>query len=137
MKEIKISVLIAIFTLSLLNAGAKQKASIPKAEEIKNLCNRVADWQIATFDSMGVYRALPPGKEKKPWNNRNRYHDLEWECGALYAGMYEWYTVSKNPKYMNWLTDIGQRNNWKLHTRMFHADDHVVGQFYLNSYNFV
>jgi hypothetical protein len=29
---------------------------------------------------------------------------------------------------------IGERNDWDLHRRPYHADDHTVGQFYLSLY---
>lgn len=120
------------FAFAFIASNAMSQVKIPELSKVKEITQKVADWQIATFDSMGVYRALPAMAERKPWNNRRRYHDLEWECGALYAGMYEWSTIANDTKYVNWLIEIGNRNNWKLHTRMYHADDHAVGQFYLN-----
>ncbi|MDH3981685.1 MAG: glycoside hydrolase family 88 protein [Kiritimatiellaceae bacterium] len=126
MKKIFIGTM--IFALACA-AGAM--ASTPTAEEVKALTQKVADWQIETFEEMGTYRALP---EHITWQDRERYHDREWHCGALYAGMYEWSTISGDPKYTDWLKMIGERNGWKLHWRRYHADDHAVGQFYLNLY---
>ena len=114
-----------------LTCASGTRASNPTPEEVKALTQKVADWQILTFSDMGKYRALAP---KQKWQNRGRYHDLEWHCGALYAGMYEWSTIAEDPKYVNWLKMIGERNGWKLHRRRYHADDHTVGQFYLNLY---
>jgi rhamnogalacturonyl hydrolase YesR len=53
---------------------------------------------------------------------------------ALYVGMDQWRVTSGDPRYTEFLKMIGQRNGWKLHTRPYHADDHAVGQFYLNLY---
>ena len=106
-----------------------------KADETKYITQKVADWQIKTFADMGKYRALPAVEHRKSWHHRTAYHDLEWHCGALYAGMYQFSTITDNPKYINWLKDIGDKNNWRLFKRVYHADDQAVGQFYLNLYD--
>ncbi|WP_303315422.1 glycoside hydrolase family 88 protein [Flavivirga abyssicola] len=105
-----------------------------KTEKVKTITQKVADWQIKTFEDMGKYRALPSEANREKWHHRDRYHDLEWHCGALYAGVYQFSTITDNPKYCKWLKDIGNKNGWNLYKRMYHADDHAVGQFYLNLY---
>jgi rhamnogalacturonyl hydrolase YesR len=99
---------------------------------VKALTQQVADWQIAHHEEQGKYRALPTVPPS--WSNRERYHDLDWHQGALYAGMDQWRKIADAPKYTQWLQDIGERNKWTLHERPYHADDHTVGQFYLSFY---
>lgn len=99
---------------------------------VKALTQQVADWQIAHHEEQGKYRALPTVPPS--WSNRERYHDLDWHQGALYAGMNQWRKIADDPKYTQWLQDIGERNKWTLHERPYHADDHTVGQFYLSFY---
>lgn len=107
-------------------------APVTKAT-VKALTQQVADWQIAHHEEQGKYRALPTVPPK--WANRDRYHDLDWHQGALYAGMDQWRKIADDPtKYTQWLQDIGERNKWTLHRRPYHADDHTVGQFYLSFY---
>jgi len=110
--------------------GAELTDISPKS--VKALTKKVADWQIEHFDEQGKYRALP--RNPPEWANREQYHDLEWHNGALYAGMNQWRKVADDPKYTQWLMRIGERNEWKLHRRPYHADDHTVGQFYLALY---
>ncbi|MFL1011758.1 glycoside hydrolase family 88 protein [Flavisericum labens] len=105
--------------------------TIPSSKNVLKTAEKVADWQIKTFEDQGKYRALPSGK-RQPWQNRIKHHELDWTNGALYAGMFELTEVSHDPKYINWLIQVGERNNWRLHQRMYHADDHTVGQTYLN-----
>ena len=105
---------------------------IPTADEVIKLTEKVANWQITTFEEQGKYRALPSNKNREKWRNREKHHELDWTNGALYAGMFQLSEVSHYPKYINWLIEIGEKNNWKLHKRMYHADDHTVGQLYLN-----
>jgi len=101
-------------------------------ESVKSLTKRVADWQIETFEEQGKYRALPHQPPDRM--HREKYHDLEWQNGALYVGMNQWRKVADDPKYTEWLRTIGERNQWKLHQRPYHADDQGVGQFYLALY---
>ena len=141
-----------IFTLVVtasLMAGTTYAEEIdPKA--VHEITKRVADWQIKTFPEHIKYRALATRmqeavrkKKEDPSYKMNGYvkrsvtrnwHDLDWHNGALYAGMNQWRKVSKDPQYTKWLTMIGKRNEWKLHKRPYHADDHAVGQFYLALY---
>lgn len=123
--------IIYLFLNLCLFASCEQEQKVPTSEEVKAISTKVADWQIATFEEMGKYRALPKGKLKK-WQNRDRHHDLDWTCAALYAGMFEFSEITGDPKYSKWLYIIGQKNKWNLYKRMFHADDHAVGQNYLN-----
>lgn len=124
-----LSLFLIVPTIILVIACTKKT----DAEKVKEITQKVADWQIKTFKEMGTYRALP-SKNRKKWHHRNVYHDLEWNCAVLYAGMYQFSTISDDPKYVNWLKKIGDRNDYKLFRRLYHADDQAVGQFYLNLY---
>ncbi|XMO85158.1 glycoside hydrolase family 88 protein [Algibacter sp. AS12] len=110
----------------------KEVPTIPSADEVIKLTEKVANWQIKTFEEQGKYRALPAPENRKKWHNRNKHHELEWTNGVLYAGMFQLSEVSRYPKYINWLVELGDRNKWRLYERIYHADDHTVGQFYLN-----
>lgn len=104
-------------------------------EAVRTLTRKVADWQIATFEDMGDYRALPSMTRRQSWHNTARYPDLVWHCGALYAGMDQWRRIADDPSpYTDFLMEIGERNDWEFRDRPYHADDHAVGQFYLSFY---
>ncbi|MDH3345557.1 MAG: glycoside hydrolase family 88 protein [Kiritimatiellaceae bacterium] len=122
-----------IFALACAGGAMTSK---PTPEEVKALTQKVADWQIETFERSGEYRALAArsaAQVKKSGTFPRKYHDLTWHMGALYVGMNEWRTIADNPeKYTDWLRMIGERNGWKLYKRPYHADDHTVGQFYLS-----
>ncbi len=106
----------------------------PTAEEVLEITRRVADWQIETFDDQGKYRALPPKEERKKWHHRERYPDLDWVPATFYSGLSHLTKIDNNKVYTDWLVDVGNKYKWKLHERMYHADDHAVGQFYLDLY---
>jgi rhamnogalacturonyl hydrolase YesR len=81
----------------------------------------VADWQIQNFRQSYSGRKAP-------------HHIRDWTNGALYVGMLKWANLSNDPQYLLWLKSIAERGNWELHWRTYMADDHVVGQLYLDLY---
>ncbi len=92
-----------------------------KPEAVKKVMKRVADWQIAHFKD-------PYSGEEKP------HHELHWANAALYNGMAKWAAMADDESYYSWLKQIGENNGWKLHERLYHADDHAVGQMYVELY---
>ncbi|MDO6738721.1 glycoside hydrolase family 105 protein [Wenyingzhuangia sp. 2_MG-2023] len=132
MKKSKFIWLLPLGVIVLFSTIAFKKKS--NSQKVKAITEKVANWQIRTFDDMGMYRALP-SKNRKSWHHRNTYHDLEWHCAAFYSGLLEYASISDSPlKYINWLKDIGNKNKWRLFNRVYHADDQAVGQFYLDLY---
>ena len=136
-----ITMLVAV----LISASAASAASALEAQEVWDLTKKVADWQIKTFDNHVDYRALSAkiksrlkSKSKKNSKYIQRYqknwHDLDWHSAALYAGMNEWRKLSGDQSSNDFLMKIGNRNEWSLHKRPYHADDHAVGHFYLSLY---
>lgn len=102
-------ILISVFSVS---------AQKIKPTDVKKVMQRVADWQIEHYKDAF----------KK---NGKVHHELDWTNGALYVGMVKWAAMADSDKYYDWLKEIGERNEWKLHKRQYHADDHTVGQMYI------
>ena len=91
-----------------------------KPAEVKDLMRKVADWQIAHFqDYNGIQKA---------------HHPLDWTNAALYVGMVKWAAMADSDSYYEWLKEIGTAHEWKLYDRVYHADDHTVGQMYAELY---
>ncbi len=82
-------------------------------ESIFNAMKSVADWQI-----------------QEPL----RYDLTEWTTGALFAGMVEWAKIAGTEKYFNWLMEKGNQARWRLGNRIYMADDHCVGQMYIEMF---
>lgn len=89
--------------------------------EVKSVMKKVVDWQIEHFQD------LYSGYEEP-------HHALDWTNGALYVGMVKWATMADNDTYYNWLKEIAEKHEWQLYDRKYHADDHTVGQLYLELY---
>lgn len=111
-----------IFTSFLVFAFTTlAKAQDIQPTEVLHVMEKVADWQIDNYE--GLYSG-----HDKP------HHPLDWTNGALYVGMVKWAALADNDKYYEWLKDIGQKHEWQLHRRKYHADDHTVGQLYIDLY---
>lgn len=97
-------------------AAARKTDLLPdemRPEQIKALMARVANWQLAN-----------PGK----------HHTASWPHGVLFAGMTAWAHMADDDNYYTALLGFGEKNNWQPHDRKYHADDHVVGQMYIDMY---
>ncbi|MCF2947496.1 glycoside hydrolase family 88 protein [Paraglaciecola aquimarina] len=122
------NILMSLGVVLILTACAQKPTEQPQSQITVNTSDialsmqKVADWQIAHF------REIFSEKRNKP------HHILDWTNGALYVGMLKWASISGDPRYQEWLKSIAEQGEWKLHSRMYHADDHIVGQLYLDLY---
>ncbi len=108
--------IIGLFLFVALSIFTNAQTNRP--EDVKKAMKRVADWQIEHF--------------KDTYSGRNEpHHPLAWTNGALYVGMVKWAEMADDDTYWNWMKQISEAHEWKLHERMYHADDHTVGQMYI------
>lgn len=116
MKNISILILLVVFAFT----NTLQAQEI-KPAEVKQVMEKVANWQIDHFDGLYSGRIEP-------------HHMLDWTNGALYVGMVKWAQMTENEDYYVWLRRIANKHKWQLHKRIYHADDHTVGQMYIELY---
>ena len=74
---------------------------------------RVADWQLA---------------------NPSPHPATDWTQGAGDAGMMALAGISGNLKYRDAMVQMADKNAWQPGPRVYHADDHCVGQTYAELY---
>lgn len=99
-------------------------ANVFEPETISAIGDSVADWQISHLDDLSYIR-----------NPRSGDFDRRgWQHGALYVGLMRWGGLPGKEKYKDVLRQISEENQWRLGDRLFHGDDHVVGQLYLHFY---
>ncbi|UXP32039.1 glycoside hydrolase family 88 protein [Reichenbachiella agarivorans] len=90
-----------------------------KPKQVLKEMEAVADWQIEHFrDTFSI-------DGKKP------HHIADWTNGALYVGMVKWAALAQDDRYYEWLKSVGNEQDWQLHWRKYHADDHAIGQMYI------
>jgi unsaturated rhamnogalacturonyl hydrolase len=96
-----------------LGGGRGGPALNVNPEEALSIMKRVADWQLA---------------------HPSQHPATHWTMGAFDAGVMALYDVSRDPKYLDAMLAMGQRNQWRPGTRLYHADDQTVMQTYLEMY---
>lgn len=95
---------------------AQQTVQLPDEAQpaaIKTVMAKVADWQLA---------------------NPSRHPLWDWTHGALFAGMAKWAQMADDETYYKALKAYGEKTNWQLGPKLYHADDHAVGQMYIELY---
>ncbi len=93
-------------------------------KEIKALMRKVCDWQLAhlpaeTVQGDGKTAVLP---------------NDGWVRGAFFTGVMATYRTTGDNQYLNAAQSWAEGNAWKPGPRAGHADDHCVGQTYLELY---
>lgn len=117
MRKLKVISILILLTQHSIYAHASEI----KPEEVLSIMKRVADWQIAHFDDTYSGRGNP-------------HHDLFWGNATFYLGLTKLAAMTDDESYYQWLKDVGEKNAWNLHERTYHADDHAVGQMYMQMY---
>ena len=104
----KLQLILLFLLCSVANASAADTATVMR---------RVFDWQAAN-----------------PWSARQkegRHGNRGWVQGAFLTGVMEAYRATRDPAYVDYARRIATENEWQLGPRPQHADDHIVGQTYL------
>ena len=115
---IKSVLILLIVAVASSYASAQDK---PKPEEVALAMQGVADWQIEHF--------------RDKFSNYPEPHDIrDWTHGAFYVGLMKWVDVTSDKRYLEWAKSVGERTQFKLHDRTYMADDHTIGQLYLELY---
>lgn len=107
---------IALFLLLTVAGNLFLNAQMPTRFDTRSAMRRVADWQIAHF-------------------NEVRHSQVNWVNATFYLGLCRWAAIAerdnRDSSYFDWLMRIGDRNQWNVDHRYYHADDICVGQAYL------
>ncbi len=107
---------------------APQRVSLDEslsAKEIENVATAVADWQLAQFD----IRSNKMRPEMRPSGIPNG-----WMYATLHIGLLRWAEQVDSPAYKQAVLNLSQLNEYKMGPRVYHADDHAIGDVYLSLY---
>lgn len=90
---------------------------------VLSIGTRVADYHIAQLAGGSAY---PKTRTATQWP----LDPKGWEQGVFLLGLSEFSDATKSPRFKEMLIQRGIANQWKLGDRLYHADDHMVGQMY-------
>lgn len=96
-------------------------SSAAAADSTAAILRRVFDWQVA-----------------HPWSTQHpltaAHGNRGWVQGAFLTGVMEAARATDDPAYLDYARRTAEANGWLLGARPRHADDHIVGQTYLELY---
>ena len=121
-RMIALSIALAFATACTTSQGARPDAD-SAASTLKEM-QKVADWQLAHPPKPASVTA-PSNVQPPP---------LGWIWAAFYTGLTSLAERSDDPKYGEAIFAFGERENWGLERRPFHADDYAVGQSWIWAY---
>jgi unsaturated rhamnogalacturonyl hydrolase len=84
-----------------------------KKKDVASALRKVADWQL---------------------NRAQGKYTQDWTLAALYAGFMAVPPAVRGNTYQDSMQSMGHQFNWQLGARPEHADDHAIGQTYLELY---
>ncbi|MDP4238163.1 MAG: glycoside hydrolase family 88 protein [Bacteroidota bacterium] len=115
MKQINLIIFLCFVSLLGTAGNALNKKDILKSMQ------QVADWELTHFEA----------KVKTGSIYKDSHAYWSWTNGAMYIGMFDWATLSKENKYFRFLKAVGEKEAFKPGPNLYHADDICVSQLYL------
>lgn len=126
------SLAVSLLPIAVLTAGCayapSDKPTVEAASadansqtEIRLLANQVADWQLANLDNLDSYIRFISRETPNPRG---------WVKGTFFLGLADYAEQTGQKGYFKDLAAIADREGWRLGDRLYHADDHLVGQVY-------
>ena len=94
-------------------------SSVPAGDKIQDVLQLVADWQLDHIPKIPTQDSEETG----------------WVQASFYIGLARWAATSDDPRYFEAIRNLGQRNDWRLGKRLYHADDHAIGQVYVAAFD--
>jgi len=104
-----------------LGIATSSLAELPKRDEVLSLAGRVADWQLARMDGMHITSHMKE-ESRDP---------RSWQQGAFWVGMTRFTDAGAYPRFRAAILGMSRANAYTPGPRLYHADDHVIGQSYL------
>jgi rhamnogalacturonyl hydrolase YesR len=93
--------------------------SLP-SEKIQHTLKLVADWQLDHIANI-------PNLDSE---------ETDWVQASFYIGLARWAAQSRDSRYFEVIRKLGERNDWRLGQRLYHADDHAIGQVYAAAFDY-
>lgn len=94
-------------------------------DKIAAIANQVADWQLSRYDIRS--------NQMRP-EERASAIPQGWIYATFNIGLLMWGETRNDQAYIQAIRNISAVNEWKLGPRFYHADDHAMGQVYLDLY---
>jgi len=111
---------------SQITSGVATEISGFSAQQVMQATDAAAQWQLAHMTDFESYVPSFLHRTKEPKG---------WVQGTFFLGLARWAAATNNQDYFSYLREHGDSQEWELGPRKFHADDHVIAQYYLHLYD--
>lgn len=111
----------ALAPIFLAAAATSAQPALPRPADVLAATRRVADWQLAHLDTF----------DHIPAARRSVRNPRDWQQATFWVALTELADRSRQPVYTRALLDLGEREQWRLGDRPFHADDQLIAQAWL------
>jgi unsaturated rhamnogalacturonyl hydrolase len=108
-----------------LATSPTQYSAALNTKDIQHITNQVANWQLAQYDIRSNQMRVEDRASALPQG---------WIYATLHIGLLAWAEASNNEAYNQTVRNISAVNDWQLGPRVYHADDHAIGQVYMDLY---
>ena len=116
-----LSLFLLAFMLFACNTKKTETLENPSQESIVKAMSSANDYFMNKFPDPGKDLIQPP--KGIVWKSNI------WTWGTYATGLMAFYNVNKDPRLLNYITDWGEKHQWKIETvEMF--NDHLAGQTY-------
>ena len=95
-------------------------------DKIAAIANQVADWQLSRYDIRSNQMRFEERASAIPQG---------WIYATFNIGLLMWGETRNDQGYIQAIRNISAVNEWRLGPRFYHADDHAMGQVYMDLYN--
>ena len=109
-------------------AAQAENSDVFSRQSIIAVSDGVADWQLAHMERE-QYAPFVPSFQDRSEEKRG------WIQGAFFKGLADYAIRTDNKTYLEFLKNFAAEQGYKLEDRLYHADDHVVGQYYMALYD--
>jgi len=114
------SVGLAVGALLGIYAISRPLPPLLAGDKIKNTLTLVADWQLSHM----VKRSSQESEQ-----------ETGWVQASFYIGLARLAAISNDTRYFEVIRKLGQRNDWQIGPRLYHADDQAIGQVYAAAFD--
>jgi rhamnogalacturonyl hydrolase YesR len=108
-------------------------AGVLTAKETLSILRLVCDWQLTQLTRFQNNRWAGHLTALAQFDPRPQPFD-HWTTATLWAGIMALYQVSHENRYLKTILDQAEAHQWRPGSRPRHADDHCIGQTYIELY---
>jgi unsaturated rhamnogalacturonyl hydrolase len=117
---------IAVIPYQMPTASEKSLSSALSAKAIEEVADQVANWQLAQFD-IRSNKMRPEG--------RSSGIPAGWMYATFNVGLWHWAQALDSASYYQTAINLSLLNDFQLGPRIYHADDHAIGDVYLSIFD--